>query len=309
MKHQQHSLFVDLAAYQLHVRQLTPVQSSVGPILYLHGAVENGRIFYSHSGKGLACFLADHGFMGYAVDFAGRGLSQPSLQQGLQQSQQQLICHDIPALIEYFYELHQQPLTLICHSWGGVLAAACLARFPHLLPKIKAKICFGTKRVISVRSLARTVKIDLIWNKFAPWLGQRYGYLPAKRWRLGADNEPLQFLRDTIPWIKGAPFTDLTDQFDYQGACQRTSWPAIWHFAGAFDRLLGHPQDVQAFMTECHQHDAQFSVLGKAFGNAANYDHISMLTHPAATTEHFAALAQWLKALYARSTLRETSDL
>ena len=297
MKHQQHSLFVDVKDYHLHVRQLTPLQGSLAPVLYLHGAIENGRIFYSQSGKGLASFLADQGFIGYAVDFAGRGLSQPSLAAGLQQNQQQLICQDIPRLIEHFYELHQQPLVLVCHSWGGVLAAASLARHPHLLHKVKAKVCFGTKRVISVRSFAKWLKIDMVWNNLAPWLSRQPGYLPAKRWRLGADDEPRQFLLDTIRWIKGAPFRDCTDDFDYQQACQQTAWPAIWHFAAEHDRVLGHPKDVQAFITECSQRDAKFSLLGKTQGYAQNYDHISMLTHPLAATEHFEELAQWLKSL------------
>lgn len=298
MKHQQHSRFVDLQTYQLHVRQLTPLQPAVAPVLYLHGAVENGRIFYSHSGKGLASYLADNGFVGYAADFAGRGLSQPSLAAGLQQSQQQLICQDIPGLIDYVYAQHQQPIILVCHSWGGVVATASLARFPQLLAKVKAKICFGTKRVISVRSLERLLKIDLIWNKLAPKLGQYYGYIPAKRWRFGADDEPQQFLRDTIGWINGAPFVDCCDNFDYQHACTRAQWPAIWHFAAKNDRLLGHPDDVQAFISEANQSQARFSLLGKENGYSQDYDHISMLTHPAADKEHFNELAQWLKAIY-----------
>lgn len=298
MRHQQHSLFVDLQAYQLHVRQLTPLQPAIAPVLYLHGAVENGRIFYSYSGKGLAAYLADQGFVGYAADFAGRGLSQPSLEAGLQQSQQQLICNDIPSLINYVYAQHQQPIILICHSWGGVVAAATLARFPQLLAKVKAKVCFGTKRVISVRSLARQLKIDLIWNRLAPRLGQRYGYIPAKRWRFGADNEPLQFLLDTIAWINGAPFVDRSDHFDYHAACAKIDWPPLWHFAAENDRLLGHPTDVQAFIAEANQQQAKFSLLGKQQGYSQTYDHISMLTAPAAVNEHFNELAQWLRNMH-----------
>lgn len=152
-----------------------------------------------------------------------------------------------------------------------------------------------------MRSWERRLKINVIWNKLAPLLGQHYGYVPAKRWRFGADNEPQQFLRDTIAWIKGAPFTDRSDNFDYQQACQQTAWPPIWHFAAEQDRLLGHPTDVQAFIEESGQQRARFSLLGKAQGYSQNYDHISMLTHVAATTEHFAELAVWLKALYDRA--------
>lgn len=294
MKHQQSSVYVDLQQYQLHLRRLIPLQGALSPVLFLHGAIENGRIYYSQSGKGLACYLADQGFIGYCADFAGRGLSQPSLSTGFNQSQHDVITRDIPALIEFVYQQHQQPLTVIAHSWGGVLLAASLSRFPGLVDKVRAKVYFGTKRVISVRSLERKIKIDLVWNKIAPWLGRKYGYVPARQWRFGADNEPTTFLADTINWIKGAPFTDLTDGFDYAAASQQTAWPPSWHFAAVNDTVLGHPADVQHFIKETGQHNGKYTLLSRAQGYLQDYDHISMLTHPRANDDHFAHLNQWL---------------
>jgi pimeloyl-ACP methyl ester carboxylesterase len=293
MKHQQSSIYLDLEQYQLHLRRLLPLQHGKAPVLMLHGAIENGRIFYSHSGKGLGCYLADQGFMVYCADFAGRGLSKPHVSDGLVQSQQQMIIRDIPALIEHVFQLHQQKVILIAHSWGGVVAAASLARFPALAGKIAAKVCFGSKRVISVQSLERQFKINLVWNTLAPWLSAKYGYFPARKWRMGADDEPGQFLRDTVQWIAGAPFRDLSDQFDYAQSCAQLCWPPVWHFAAQNDRLLGHPQDVQAFIAETAP-QARFTLLGRANGYLQDYDHISMLTHPAAVQDHFVELRDWL---------------
>jgi pimeloyl-ACP methyl ester carboxylesterase len=296
MKHQQSSFYLDLEQYQLHLRRLLPLQHGIAPVLMLHGAIENSRIFYSQSGKGLGCYLADHGFMVYCADFAGRGLSRPHVSEGFNQSQQQMINHDIPALIEHVYQLHQQPVIVISHSWGGVVASASLARQPQLAEMVAAKVCFGTKRVISVNSLERKVKIDLVWNTLAPWLSRKHGYFPARKWRFGADDEPAQFLHDTVKWIKGAPFTDLTDNFDYAAASSTLRWPPVWHFAAQNDRLLGHPTDVQAFIAETVP-QARFSLLGKAQGYQQDYDHISMLTHPAAVQDHFPQLRDWLLQL------------
>ena len=54
----QQSLFIPCGAHQLHVRHIQPRVAVHGePILMVHGAIENGRIFYTESGKGLACFL------------------------------------------------------------------------------------------------------------------------------------------------------------------------------------------------------------------------------------------------------------
>lgn len=294
MKHQQSSVYVDLEQYQLHLRRLIPLQNARSPVLFLHGAIENGRIFYSHSGRGLACYLADQGFIGYCADFAGRGLSQPQLSTGFNQSQHQVITRDIPALIEFVYQQHQQPLTIIAHSWGGVLLAATLARFPELINKVRAKVYFGTKRVISVRSLERKIKIDWLWNRLAPWLGLKYGYVPARQWRFGADNEPTEFLSDTINWIKGAPFADITDGFDYAAASKQIDWPPSWHFAAVKDTVLGHPTDVQHFIQETGQQQGKYTLLGREQGYLQDYDHISMLTHPSANEDHFVKLNHWL---------------
>ncbi|CAM5188780.1 hypothetical protein [Alishewanella longhuensis] len=55
---------------------------------------------------------------------------------------------------------------------------------------------------------------------------------------------------------------------------------------------------MQAFINEANQQQARFSLLGKQHGYSQDYDHISMLTHPAAVREHFNDLAQWLKAIH-----------
>lgn len=297
MKHQQHSVYLDQGSYQLHLKALVPHQASATPVLMLHGAIENGRIFYSASGKGLGCYLADHGFHVYCADFAGRGLSKPHVSTGFDQSQHQLICQDIPALIHFVYQQHQQKVSVICHSWGGVVAVAALARQPELLGKVRALVCFGSKRHISVHSWQKRLQVDWIWNRLCPWLAAKRGYLPARQWKLGADDEPVQFLRDTIHWIRQQHFVDPTDQFDYSLAAQQVQWPPAWFFAAVKDLVLGHATDVKLLMQESGLAQARFRLLGKAQGDALDYDHISMLTATQAKQGHFSDLVQWLKTL------------
>lgn len=295
MKHQQSSIFLASPAYHLHLRRLIPLQGDAGPVLMLHGVLGNSRIFHHPKGKGLGCYLADQNFWVYCADFAGRGQSTPPISANFQHSQQQAICQDIPQLITHLYQLHQKKVHVICHSWGGVLLAASLARFPELTSLVQSCIYFGTKRYISVQSWQKKLKIDWFWTKFAPWLTEKYGFLPARQFRFGADNEPAQFLADTVDWIQQPEFIDPSDQFDYAAASQICRWPASWFFAAVNDHVLGHPQDVERFIAETAQQAAEYRVLGRKYGDAIDYDHVSMLTHPAAWHGHFPDIANWLR--------------
>ncbi len=61
--------------------------------------------------------------------------------------------------------------------------------------------------------------------------------------------------------------------------------------------MLGHATDVKLLMQESGLAGAQFRLLGKAQGDALDYDHISMLTAAQAKNGHFRDLADWLKTL------------
>jgi alpha-beta hydrolase superfamily lysophospholipase len=49
------------------------------PCLLVHGAIENGSIFYSKNGKGLGPYLAESGFDVFVADLRGHGLSTPTI--------------------------------------------------------------------------------------------------------------------------------------------------------------------------------------------------------------------------------------
>ncbi len=97
----------------------------------VHGAIENGRIFYTESGKGLACFLARHGYQVYVADLRGRGLSTPAIAEQAEHGQHELITEDMPALHRWIAARHAGfKLHWMAHSWGGVIMASTLVRFP-----------------------------------------------------------------------------------------------------------------------------------------------------------------------------------
>lgn len=290
---QQQSLYINDGHHQLHLRHISKNDNGV-PVLLLHGTIENGKIFYTESGKGLACFLAKHGFNVFVADFRGKGLSIPNVQDDPNHGQHELITKDIPLFLDYISERCQQKIHVICHSWGGVLFASSLARYPELANQVASNVCFGTKRSIYQKSIRKFLKVNVLWNRIAPFLARKKGYVDAVKLKFGADNESRQFLLQSIEWVKRNQWRDPFDGFDYHGAAKNISWPDTWHITGINDHLLGHADDVKAFIAESNP-NAKFSLLSQQSGNALNYDHIDILTDPLTVTDHFPQVVDWLK--------------
>ena len=99
------------------------------PVLMIHGAMSNGKIFYSESGKGFGPWLAEQGFDVFVADFRGRGLSEPLISAdsdfGLKEMQEE----DMAAFAGKIVEIKGRvPQHWVSHSWGGVTILAHLAR-------------------------------------------------------------------------------------------------------------------------------------------------------------------------------------
>lgn len=290
----QQSLFLTKDTHSLHIRNINKSENGI-PVVMFHGAIENGKIFYTESGKGFACYLADQGFDVYVVDFRGRGLSTPSIDSESNFGQHEIIVQDIPEVLEFVYARTQQPMHVVCHSWGGVLFGSALARFPNLVPHVRSQLCFGTKRRVTVWNMERLLKVSLVWNFLSPIVTKRAGYLNAVKYKIGSDNETHQSIQEAVKWVKSKYWVDPIDNFDYAKAAKAIDWPATWHITGVKDFALGHAQDVKLFISESSKHTARFSNLSKKGGYKVDYDHINILTHPVAPNDHFPEILDWLK--------------
>jgi pimeloyl-ACP methyl ester carboxylesterase len=289
----QASIFISQGEHKLHLRHIWK-ETGGTPVFMLHGAIENGLIFYTKKGKGLACYLAEQGFDVYVADLRGRGESTPKIDANAEHGQFEAITKDIPLFINYINQHTQQKIHLVAHSWGGVLLASSLARFPELAEIIRSKSCFGTKRMVTVKSLEKLFKVNIVWNNLAPKLARKDGFLDAKKHNIGSDNETKQSLADSVAWVKKSQWHDPHDGFDYFQAAKSIAWPPTWHLTGSKDKVLGHARDVNVFINE-YNPKAKFTLLSKSAGNMQNYDHINILTHPSAVEDHFPQLANWLK--------------
>ncbi|WOT06025.1 alpha/beta fold hydrolase [Shewanella youngdeokensis] len=299
MNIKQTSRYVPYNYGHLHLRVLTPVNADMTkpPLLMLHGAMSNGRVFYSESGKGLGCYLAAAGVVVYVLDTSGRGSSTPKIGRGFSAGQGEVIREQLPLIQQYILSLHPNADTVhwCGHSWGGVLMASAIARFEYLQHSVASLVTFGSKRRIEVKSLSKWIKVDLVWNKIAPLIARYRGYLPAEKLRIGMDNESQSSLLQTIDWVQGY-WIDHDDGFDYSLAAKQAKWPRSWFIAAQGDKVLGNPSDVKRMMLECQIPTADYTLLSRQHGFKHDYTHAGMLTHQDAVKDHFPRVLDWYQS-------------
>lgn len=287
------SHYVNSSHNTLHVKRFF-IDSDGPPVLMLHGSMENGRIFYSKSMKGLAPYLAQQGFDVFVADMSGRGKSKPRLSRHSTDNQTTAILEEIPAFKAFVDGLKEnRPQHWIAHSWGGILMLAYVARFGG--EGVASMSFFGTKRRISVVHPERIFKVDIVWNVVGRTLACFYGYFPSKNLKIGSDNEPRLYHRQVVDWVYRKNWVDMVDGFGYQKAFKEVDVPPTLYIAGKNDTFLGHPIDVQKLIKEVSGKQDKFVLLSKATGHLHDYDHVNMLTHPDAVNDQFPLVVEWMR--------------
>jgi predicted alpha/beta hydrolase len=292
----QESIFIELNTIEkLHLKRIYAKEN--GPVVFmLHGSIENGRIFYSNSGKGFAPYLARNGYDVYIADIRGRGLSTPKINRDSLTGQTETITEEIPAFLNEIQKIRgNTPQHWIGHSWGGVLLASYFARYEKEHKLVKSMVFFATKKAITVFNSDKLIKINFFWNFFAFILTAIYGYLPATRYGYGSDNETKKSHRQTTEWVKNQPWVDTDDGFNYGQKIKEFPLPPLLSITGAADTYLGHPVDVNNFVKEAGNENSKFIIIGKENGNKHDYGHIDILTQPDALEDHFPMVLNWLK--------------
>ncbi len=267
------------------------------PILLVHGAIENSRIFYSEKGKGLAPFLAENGYDVFVTDLRGKGKSIPAANSGkVKAGQYELITHDLPVLINEIKKEKGEdcPVHLMAHSWGGVLISSWYARFAPENQQIRSFTFFACKRKIYVQHIKRWLMVDLVWTCIGSIATRIKGYLPAKKLRLGAEDEPAGFFFECNKWVYSDHWIDPRDQFNYKERFKEIDFPPVLSLTGMDDHSLGNAYCVKRMLEEINPADLTHIDLGKANGHMHNYGHIDILTHADAPSDHFQLVLNWL---------------
>jgi len=308
---------IDRGNYQLHVRQIVRSDASASaPVaVILHGAIANGRMFYSDKALGLGPFLAQRGFNVFVPDLRGRGRSSPAISDEAAvapptHGQHEAIREDVPTIIRAVAALSGRARqSWAAHSWGGVLLQSAMAHSPELArAHCDSLTCFGTKKHIGSPQTLRERRdyafdIAFGWHVLCPLLARAYGgYVPARALGFGGDDDTGSFVEESSRWVRASneEWRDARDGFDYLAAYRALGdeRPPTWHLAGANDTVRGNPRDVHSW-AEATGNDRpgvdRFTVLSRAAGHLEDYDHNSMLLSKAAPEDtHWEEVAEWM---------------
>ena len=297
---------------QLHVRRfISPTPEGDLPeglpvALLVHGLAEDGTIFYSRTGGGLANFLAEQGFDVYVPDLRGKGRSWPEIKQLKGYRLIHAVTEDLPAIIEAIQaRTTSSQQYWFGHGIGGVLLSSVLARYPEFASQTAAAVYFGSSRTVREREVmprgaSRAVALNAL-DSLALQFARVRGSIPSSWLDIGASDEHENLQKDLLEWFAGQPWSDPADGYHYgRTLSSKQLQPPTLYFASAEEAGYGCTQDVVDFMCEIGKHDGRTITLGEKQGNRHNYSHISMLTHQDAWRDHFPFMLDWLLEIQAR---------
>lgn len=286
------------SGHQIHVEEIHGTEDTGQTrqnLLFIHGAIENGQMFYSKKLQGLAPFLANKGFRCFVMDLRGRGQSIPRLSPQSDFGQLETLTEDLPVVIKFIQEqTGHKKFSFITHSWGGVLANSFLLENPEYYQNCGPNVHVSTKRRVSVLNLHRFFYIDLMWLMTATLIVKLKGFLPPGYF--GPDGESKGTLKDSQKWVYSRDWKDDRRGVDYKELAKKVALPPTLYLTGSADFCLGHIKDVTLFALESGHSNEDILLLGKNHGNKEDYDHINILTSKKAPLDHFPIIADFLES-------------
>ncbi len=246
------------------------------PIVLVPGMFDNRRLYLWPGGGGLAEMLAAAGFDLWIAE--RRGTGGIAVTDGVRAGWDEVVRVDLPAVQQLVAAETGRAAFWLGHSFGGVALARAVAE------------TMQRSQVAGLVLVNTAVDIPLLANPLvSATLRARIwrGVFPARRLRLGPEDEPVAAFEDAISW----------------GAAERTRG-LLSATLGAVDMpvlALTAPRDVLTPAARCARlaqsfagPDRRVQSAARRYGFARNHAHESPLLHPAAATDVFPFVCDWL---------------
>lgn len=207
-----------------------------------------------------ACYALQHGFQVLTFDYRGIAQSAPTQLQHFRMSYLDWGQFDLTAAIDYLTQFNL-PIYMVGHSYGG----QALGLSPNH-DQIRMMYCFGTGAGWhGYMPLKTRIKVQFIWNIIFPPLVATHGYLPWRKFNMGADL-PTDVYRQWRQWCKHPHYFFADPQLQHLHAQYAQVKTPIYAVA-ALDDDWALPASRQAFMQHyCHAPLHYIDIKAQDFG-------------------------------------------
>jgi alpha-beta hydrolase superfamily lysophospholipase len=173
---------------KLNLRTINPDHGGHSiALLCLHGLFSDGRFFYNSGNSGPGAYFLKEGYHVFIGELRGHGHSRsPTGKLPRDWSFDDYIQQDIRCLIEHVCSVHQGPIYVIAHSFGGYALLASLGNRPELQRHVSGACIFSS----AVNDYSEHGLSKRIFFNLAVALSTLCGYFPARRLRLGVSDAP-----------------------------------------------------------------------------------------------------------------------
>lgn len=243
-----------------------------------HAMMANRRSLDRPEGEGLASTLAAAGYHVYKADLRGHGESGPLAAESGRWRYDDIVLQDIPALSAWVKKRHPDlPLVVVGHSLVGHGTLASLGQVTG--QPVDAVVSIASNAW--VRPLERS---RLRWIKkraaLVPFVGlsRVYGYFPARRFKLGSEDEARAYVEQFAQWARTGRWGSADGIRDYLAGLGAVTQPVL-AISGAGDTLLCPPRDCRAFHARLKNAPVTYWEVSRSsrFGYDAN--HMSLVTN------------------------------
>lgn len=267
------------SGYTLSVAAAEPRAAARGTVVLLHPLLASKRVFLAPGkGRGLAQALVDCGLRVLSLDFRGHGESTPWASQGGAWDYDALVREDLPVLVRAARERwpHER-LSVVGHSLGGHVALASAATN---LVEVDAIAVLATSVWLPQLdpNPARRLKKGAMLQSLHAVTKMR-GYLPARAFGLGSDDEAAGMVRSLVGfWTRAAwVSSEASSETDYLDALARLRTPVL-AVASAGDRFVCSPDTALRFARHIPAGLLSFDLLRFADDGGPAPDHMAMVT-------------------------------
>jgi predicted alpha/beta hydrolase len=237
------------------------------------GMMLSGRSLDRPPGRGMATWFAACGRPVYTVDLRGHGASRPHASEGGRWTYDELVAFDIPAAVRAVAARHPgRPLVWIGHSLSAHAGAAAFGQDPDL-PLAGAALL---SPVVWIRRHEPSASFWLLKRGLlALWWGltRVVGYMPARRLRIGSDDEAAAYVRQFLDWAAADAWTSRpqppgpphpwSGRVDYLEGLARIRFPVLV-VAARGDRWISRTPAVRRFAAALTGAPVTFLELGRS---------------------------------------------